>query len=186
MNPIFLWLICFAVPTLTAGIIVKILPDNQVGLDKRWLLIIHLGLCISILISQYFIYKLGLNFPWHNNIYSVAIFTVSIIISYFVLAKLGIWYAISTILQQLTLGSIILLLMTSYNLYLIILLIVPIYVWCHSSNSKNILLRTILFTCWGILSVILFYFYKNIFLIASLQTILGAVLVSRKIVYPTR
>lgn len=184
MTPIYAWLVAYAAPALTAGATVKLLPPNGARPSKRNAIIMHAALAVSVLLSQYFIYANSITFPWHQNVFSIITYIVSVAIAVSLLGSMGFWYGLSALLQQLAMLSIAFLLSSAYPLHLVVLLIVPLYAWCHALQVNRWLTRISLFLLWGIASIILFSISQNLYLIAALHTLFGSLLISRSLLYP--
>ena len=183
MSFLYVWLIAYVAPALLAGTAIKILPKKRTELNLRDALMMHVALIASVVLSQYFIYSSGLTFPWFPNALSVAVYILSILISIALVGSRGIWYGISALIQQLTMASIAFLLLPVFPFYMVALLIIPVYVWCHRTQTNNWQLRTILFLIWGAISIYLFLIFPNVYLIAALHTLLGSILISRSLLY---
>jgi hypothetical protein len=184
MSLFYIWLIAYAAPAIFAGATVKLLPPSKAKPSKRNAVIMHIALAVSVLLSQYFIYANGLSFPWYPNTFSILVYIVSVAIAVSLLGSMGFWYGLSALLQQATMLSMVFLLSPAYSLYLVVLLIVPLYAWCHALQVNHWLTRILLFLLWGIASIFLFSISQNLYLIAALHTLFGSLLISRSLLYP--
>ena len=183
MNLIFVWAITYAVPGIAAGSIIKLLPARSAGLSKRNIFIMHGALLISALASQYAIYSLGFIFPWVPNEISIYVFIASVFLALAVVGSVGVWYGLSVLLQQSAMLLMAYILLPTFPVYLVILLVVPIFIFCHTLQTGRWLIRGSLFVFWGIISILLFSITHNIWLIAALHTLGGALLIKNQILY---
>src|SRR3989344_683525 len=136
MNLISIWFVTYAIPALIVGSLVKVLPQN-VASEKRNAIITHSGLLISILATQYAMYALGFSFPWNPDTFSIFVFGFSVIFAAYLLGQLGIWYGLSALLQQLTMLSISFLLLPTFSIPLVVLLVVPLFIFCHLLSTQH-------------------------------------------------
>jgi hypothetical protein len=183
MSLFYIWLVAYAAPALIAGTTVKLLLPSKTKPSKRNVVIMHVALAVSALVSQYFIYANDLSFPWYPNAFSILVYIVSMAIAVSLLGSMGFWYGLSALLQQSTMLSMAFLLLPVYPLYLITLLIVPLYAWCHALQVSHWLTRILLFLLWGVVSIFLFSISQNLYLIAALHTLFGSLLISRSLLY---
>ncbi len=179
-----MWLVAYAAPGLIAGTSIKLLPKRKDRVGASVIIIATIALIVSISISQYFIHTSSLVFPWYPKTLSIIAYILSIFIAIRLIGKMSIWYSFFALIQELAVGSITFLLLPFLPLYLIILLIVPLFVWGHDFQTSRWLIRTILFTALGAISVLLFSLLLDFYLLAALHTLIGAILISRSIVYP--
>lgn len=185
MSPLYAWLIAYAAPALIAGSIVKSVPKKSSGPNVRNAVFTHVMLLLSGLLGQYFIYSSDLAFPWFQNIWSIAIYALSVLIAVLIIGHNGALYSLSALVQQFSMLSIAYFLFPSYSIPLIILLIAPIFAWCHTMKTKKWILRILLFLAWGSISVIIFSISKNIYLVSAMHALLGSILISKSVIYPT-
>ena len=143
----------------------------------------HLALLVSVLASQYALYCSGLSFPWYPGPLSLLALAASALLSFALIGPLGLWYAVSAFLQELTMCSIACYLLHIFPVSAVVLLVVPVFVACHFLSLKNWKLKLLLVTLWGVASVVLFAATRNVYLIAALHTLFGAVLISRSFLY---
>lgn len=183
MNLIFIWLITYAIPGIFAGGLVKLLPSRSVGLSKRNILIMHGALLVSTLASQYAVYTLEFSFPWFPDGISFFVYVASVLAAVFLLGSMGGWYGLSALLQQLTILSSALILLSAFSVYTVAVLIVPVFVFCHTLQGKYWRMRTLLFLLWGTSSIFLFSIIHNVWLIAALHTLFGVLLIKWSILY---
>lgn len=184
MSAVYIWLIAYALPAIVSGAAIKLLPRKKDRLSKRNAAIIHAALAVSTCFSQYFIHASGRVFPWYPNPLSIIVYLASVLIAIIFIGRIGLWYGLSALLQQLTMVSTAFLLLPVLPFYAVALLLVPLYVWGHSTQGTHRLMKILLFTVWGVASLFLFSVLPNVYLIASLHTLLGAMLISRSILYP--
>lgn len=182
-NLILIWLFAYVMPAAAAcGI--SALSFRAVALPQRNIIVMHIALLVSILASQYAIHSLGFAFPWRPDHISLLVLAVSAGFAFSIVGMLGLWYAASSFVQELTTLSIAFLLMTAFPVYAAVLLIAPVFVACHFLSFERWRLRVSLFTLWGVVSVLLFSIMPNVYLIAALHTFVGTVLISRSVLYP--
>ncbi|OGE87546.1 MAG: hypothetical protein A3J07_04890 [Candidatus Doudnabacteria bacterium RIFCSPLOWO2_02_FULL_49_13] len=185
MKLIYSWFVAYATPALLAGAAVKILPQTKQRLSLRNGLIIHGALLASIVISQYFIHQANLDFPWQPHGYSIVILLLSIAIAYKFIGFYTLGYVVSCLIQEATMQSIAFLLLPSFPLFIVLLLVVPLYVWCHPLlRPKHSLIRILIFFGWGIIAISLFSILKDLYVIAGLHLLLGSWLISRSLLHP--
>lgn len=183
MHILFLWLFAYVLPAFVTGGVLWIV-SRRAGNAKRDALIIHGGLLFSVLTSQYALYLIGLEFPWRPHLLSFLLLIASILFAARMLGMFGIWYALSALLQQLTILSVSFLLLPFLSLPIVLLLVVPIFTLGHAQEVRHRQMRIILLSAWGIASVTLFSFFPNIYLLAALHTFLGVIGIRQSIVYP--
>lgn len=186
MNPIYAWIIAYAAPALLAGGIVKSLPRPEKTPNPRNTIITHATLLFSGFLGQYFLITEGIPFPWFPGILSVVLYVVAISLAAVLIGKGGILYGFSAFVQQFSMLSISLLLLQYFPWYAVVVFIVPLFVWCHTTDTGMFLGRTLLFSAWGVLSVLLFHLFKDIYTISALHTIFGAILVKKGMLYPRK
>lgn len=183
MQPISLWLLMYALPAFVTGGIVQF--SSRYGSNPtRDALIIHAGLVTSIFASQYAIKTLGLAFPWQPQLLSLIICAASILFAMRMLGLFGMWYSLSAFLQQLTILSVSFLLRSFLSLPVVLFLVVPIFSLGHAQNVAHRRIRVILISLWGVASILLFRVLPDVYLLASLHTLLGTIGIRRSIVYP--
>ncbi len=190
MQGILFLSLTFITPALLTGMGLYIFsqdaPKRMSDLTKlKWsMAIIHTGLLISIILSQFIIQILGLSFPWHLSIISAICFLVSVGIAFFLIRQLGIWYGLSALIQQFTILSVAFFSFSLIPFWSTLLLIVPIFAFGHMIPGPNRWLRLFLLLVWGCLAVWIFYMIKDPYIVAALHTLLGAILIKKGIAYP--
>ena len=184
MNPLLIWFLGYTLPALVAGVAVNVLPRGKGRLNIRNVIIVNVALVVAIIINQYFIYTLGLTFPWFPNLLSFVAYVGVVLLTTSLLGSVGFWYGMSAFVQQLTMLSVTFMLLSTYPLHLIILLIVPLYSCCHLLHARKRILRVALFLIWGSLSILIFSIWRNIFLNTALHTLFGALLIYKSLIYP--
>jgi hypothetical protein len=185
MNQIYMWLLAYVIPGFLAGVVIKFLPKSKDRVGASTIALATIALIVSTSISQYFIYTSGLVFPWHPKALSIASYILSVFIATHLIGKMTIWYSLFAFIQELAISSITFLLLPYLPLYLIILLIVPLFVWGHDLQTSRWVIRTILFTTFGAIAIFLFSLTLDFYLLAALHTLVGAILISRFVVYPS-
>lgn len=183
MHAISLWLVTYAIPAFATGGIIWICSRYKSN-ARRNALIIHAGLLTSILASQYALHTFGLTFPWRPQLISLVIFGGGVALALWMFGVFGLWYALSAFLQQLTILSVSFLLFSFLSLPIVLMLVVPIYVLGHVQDVRHRSIRIILISLWGVLSIVLFSILPDIYFLAALHTLLGAIGIRRQIVYP--
>jgi hypothetical protein len=181
MNLISAWLLTYLAPAVAAGAIVTVFARRS-NASKRIAIAVHSALVFSAFASQYVIWTTGLTFPWETSTFSIICFLLSILISAIMIRSFAIWYALSALLQQLTMLSVAFLLLTQLPLWSVILLVVPPFVWCHDME-RMFGTKMLLFSLWGTSSIALFSFIPNLLLIAAVHSVLGTLLISFRIIH---
>lgn len=184
MNPFYVWIIAYAAPALIAGGVVKALPRPARRPNPRNTIITHATLILSGFLGQYFLRAAGLFFPWFPGVFSISAYALSLVVAFLVIGRGGILYGLSAFIQQFSMLSISFLLLPVFPLWAVILLIVPLFVWCHTMETEHALVRTLLFSAWGVLSILLFHVLQDIYIVAALHAVFGVFLVSRGMLYP--
>ena len=181
MNPFLMWFIAYILPVLIVLSSIITMPNAKRGTILRSI-IIHLGLLLSIILSQYFILKSGNAFSYSPTIFLLP-FLASIIISVMILGKFGTFYSLSAFLQQLCMLSVTFLLLPSLPLYYTILLVIPIYSLSHLLQPKNYQIKIPLTFIWGVLSIIIFAIFTDIYLNMAIHNFIGTMLISKNFIY---
>lgn len=182
MSPLGIWFLVYAIPAATAGGIALLFP-RKTSAPRRDILIIHAALLVSIIASQYAIQSLGLSFPWHISFLSLAVFITAAVFAFLLIGTLGFWYAFSALVQEFTMLSIAFLLLPVFPIYVVILLVGGVFVPCHFLTLERWRLKLLLVSLWNAASVLLFVATGNVYLIAAIHTILGALLISKSILF---
>jgi hypothetical protein len=183
MTLIELWLFAYALPAFLAACWIKLFSKQEGGSPKN-ILVIHAVLLGSIVATQSALYARGLAFPWPGE-WSLALYVASAALATLVLGRLGLLYGASALVQQLTLLSIAYLLLPAFPLWAVVLLVVPLFVFCHDMTGvPHWRTRLLLISLWGVASILLFAYARDVFLIAALHTLFGTALISRKILFP--
>ena len=180
MTPVAIWFTAYILPALVAGTLVKLLPPRN-GTATRNGIIIHGALIFSIVVTEHAIHVAGLIFPWHISLVSLFLYLTSFLVAVSLIGLAGISYAVSALIQQLTLLSIAFLLLSAYPVYSVILLVVPAYVLCHKLKTRKWSTRLPIIATWGVTSILLFTIVPSVLFIAALHAIFGSVLISRSI-----
>src|SRR3989344_7791365 len=182
MNPIYFWLVCYIMPVILVISYYIIFKPKKI--IKR--IITHIGLFVSILLSQYFILYTERIFSFKFSIISISLFVISVIIAYLVIGKIGLLYSISAFLQQLTMISITFLLLPFFKLYFILILVVPIYAITHLQEKRYAITKLFLTAAWGVISILLFIILKDIYFPIALHILGGIFLLKNGIIYPRK
>ncbi|NOS66917.1 MAG: hypothetical protein HOO67_00930 [Candidatus Peribacteraceae bacterium] len=185
MHAISLWFLTYALPAFVTGGIIQFFSRYKSN-PKRDGMIIHAGLLLSILASQYALYLNGSVFPWSPHILSFLFFIASVLFASRMLGMFGVWYALSAFLQQLTILSSSFLLLTFLSLPIVVLLIVPIFALGHAQDVRHRCIRIIVISLWGAASISLFSIMHDLYFLAALHTMLGVIGIQRKIMYPQK
>jgi hypothetical protein len=180
MKPLMIWLIGYFSPAVVAGSFPQLLPTSN-SVPIRDAAVVHGALIFSIFVSQYTIHTAGLAFPWNISTLSLSAYVASTVIAVGLIGLVGLWYALSALIQQLTLLSITFLLLTACPAYLVVLLVVPPFVLCHKLWEKNWRIKATLITVWGVSCIGIFIILPNLWLIAGLHAVFGALLMSLSI-----
>ncbi|MEJ0053867.1 MAG: hypothetical protein WDN10_04060 [bacterium] len=182
MNPLVIWLLAYALPAFLAGCYIKLCSHQEGGSPKN-LTFIHVVLLVSALASQCAIYAQGISFPT-PGIWFLVVFAASVAIAGFFIGRLGLLYGVSALLQQACMLSIAFLLLPAFPVWIVVLLIVPLFVFCHQLTGVPYWrTRIILITLWGSVSVLIFAFIPDILLVSSLHTLFGTILIANGILH---
>jgi hypothetical protein len=184
MAPLLTWFVAYLLPAAIGYGVVKASPRRKIGRLTNDMLIIPGMLLVSIGISQYCIFSQGLTFPWNLESLWVLAYLAAIVLAGLLLGKFGIVYAISVLIQQLTMLSITFILLQAFPVYVAALLIAPVYTILHRLRTPYSFRIMALFFVWGVASVALFSYFPNLWLIASLHLLFGSLLVKRRILSP--
>ena len=113
------------------------------------------------------------------------LFVASVALAGGAIGKLGWLYGPSALIQELCLLSIAFLLLPTFPIYIVVLLIVPLFVFCHQlTKVPYALTRALLIAIWGTAALIIFSYTRNLFLVASLHVLLGTVLIAMGVLHP--
>src|SRR5581483_11282000 len=92
------WFVAYLLPVMLVFGTIFVF-SGRAGTAFR-MIVVHAGLCLSILLSQYFIYSSGRSFPWIFSPFSVLLFVIATTIISALLGRFGFLYAISSLIQQ--------------------------------------------------------------------------------------
>ena len=183
MNALFIWGIAYVVPALCADTFIALFPERRTVVHRRNAEVMHGMLVISALASQYVLYRMGNPFPWELNA-SVLVYMLSVLVAFGMIGKLGLWYGLSSLIQEFATLSISFYLFSVFPLFVVLLLVVPVFVFSHPLRAKHWLIRLLIISFWGIASVSLFFIFRNVWVIAALHTLLGAFFIKQNVLYP--
>jgi hypothetical protein len=183
MNLILIWFLAYVLPFAAAFVVVKISPRRWTGSLSSNIIIVHVALLISILASQEVIHSFGRSFPLVFLPWGL-LYAVAALLAVALLGIFGLWYALSALLQQLTMLSISFVLFPALPLYVVVLLVVPVYAVAHFMRVRYDSAKALLFVAWGAASVCIFYFLPSIWPLAALHTLFGALLIKQAVLYP--
>ncbi len=184
MSAFLIWFVAYALPAGAGYCAVKVAQRRwAAGTVLQDAVVIHGALLISIAISQYLIHSFGLAFPWSLESYWVFAYVGAIAMSCLVLGTFGLGYALSALIQQLTMLSVAFLLLPALPVYAAIILIVPIYALLHRMRARYDWRVMSLFLVWGVASVGFFALFHNIWVTAALHALFGATLIQRSVLY---
>ena len=176
------WFIAYLFPVLLVfGVIVFF--SRRPGTAFR-MIVVHSGLCLSIMLSQFLLYFAYRPFPWNFYIPSIIFFMAATVVVFALLGRFGLLYALSAFIQQLTLVSIAYYLSDVFGFWQIVLLVIPIYSVSHLLQLKHWYVRIPATLLWGMVSLALFALRGDIFLNASLHATLGSILIYGGVLYP--
>ncbi|MBI4094708.1 MAG: hypothetical protein HY435_00755 [Candidatus Liptonbacteria bacterium] len=177
------WLFAYMFPGLSVLSVIRFFPQYRAGTLFRGL-VVHSGLLLSTIFSQYLLYASGRGFPWVPHPATLVLFTGIAAAVLVVLGRFGFFYALSALLQQLTMTSIAYYLLGSLPFLLIVVLIVPFYALSHLLQPKYWHVKIPATLLWGLLSLALFAARGDVFLNASLHAITGSFFIHKGIMYP--
>jgi hypothetical protein len=169
-------------PVLLVLSAIFIFPKARQGTIKRGV-IIHLGLLLSIILSQSLIFKIGKLSTFYNSSMFILPFLASIIISLIILGRFGMFYSLSAALQQLCMLSVTSLLLPVLPIGYTILLIIPVYSFSHLLQPKKWQFKIPLTLIWGALSLIIFTLIQDVYLNMSIHNFIGTFLISKNLIY---
>ena len=184
MISLSVWFLFYLLPIGVAGGIAKLFPTRGNEPISRDAFVIHVALLISILGSQYALFTAGRAFPWSAEDPFIFLYAAGIVFSFLLLRSLGLWYALSALLQQACMLSMAFVLYEAFPLWGVVLLVVPIYTLAHLLKVRYAWSRMALFFAWGAIIVLLFPLLPSVWLFAALHTIAGAVLIRFGVLYP--
>jgi len=177
------WLFAYILPGVSVLAVIHFFPQYRAGTLFRGI-VVHSGLLVSTILSQYLIYTTGRTLPWIPHVSSVFLFVGIAIAVLVILRRFGFFYVLSAFLQQLTMISIAYYLLDSLSFLLIIVLVVPFYAFSHLLQLKYWHIKIPITLLWGFLSLGIFVLYEDLFLNASLHAIVGSLLIYKGILYP--
>lgn len=191
MHIITEWAVCYLLPGIATLIVTHYFAEKKKHGALRGNLahtpvitfLLHLGLLMSIALSQYFIYQHGKSFPINNHPSSIAFLIVSIALAYKHIGQFSLPYTLSSLIQELTMLSGAYLLLLDLPLWQVSLLIVPLYSAIHLTQLKHWQIKVPLTAMWGFISVLLFSRYYDLYVNVAVHTLIGAVLISEGIIY---
>lgn len=186
MHVASLWLVTYVLPALITGGALQFFSRHHPSRPKCDALIIHAGLAVSILANHYAFHVLGFAFPWYPHLLSILTYAASMFFAMYMLGIFGMWYSLSAFLQQLTILSISFLLLHELPLFLVLLLVVPLFALGHTQNVQQRRMRIAVLSLWGVASITLFTILSDVYLLAALHTLLGTIGIRRSIVYPMK
>lgn len=167
-----------------AGGIGKFFPDYNKEPVGRNVLIIHVALIVSILGSQYALFAAGRAFPWHVADPFLIFYAASALFALWLLGSLGIWYALSAFLQQAMMLSMAFVLYPAFPLWILVLLIVPIYTLAHLLKVRYAWSRMALFFAWDTVAVVGFSIWPSVWFFSAIHTLAGVLLIKWDVLYP--
>lgn len=177
----------YALPALATGTLIKFVPTKNILSDRRYGgVLVHVVLLGSIFASQYSLHALGIPFPWTSTLPSLVFFALCVLFAALLLRWLGVWYSLSAFVQQLSMFSVAVILLPSLSLLVVTPLIIIPFVYAHPFQKSRGLLRVTLFSAWGIISVLLYAFLPNLWVIAGLHTLVGALAIRFGILFPSK
>ena len=127
MHSLIIWLIIYCLPALVAGGISR----YYIQYHRRILVFIHILLVVSAGASLYIIDISGLTFPWHVDILPVVSYAATVLFAVVLLGRLGIFYGVSALIQEFTMLSSAFILLQYFPVYVAILMIAPLFIFCH-------------------------------------------------------
>ncbi len=184
-SEILIWFLIYVLPVIAAYIFALFVPIKKWTTAWRRIntIAIHIAILISFALSQYVIYSSNLMFPWRLDSLSATLLVVSVFIAVLVIGRFGIIYSASAFIQEATMLSISYLLLQTLPVWLVILLVIPLFVFSHFLSLEKWKLRLFLLTLGGSASILLFSITLNIYLLTSLHILVGAFLISKSIIY---
>jgi len=177
---ILLWFIFYFLPAGLAFVLIRFFSERG-SMFRAFL--VHGALVFSIFLTQYLLYSEGKYFPWHIHLYSVMLFALALITTPFIVGRFSIFYIFSAFVQELTMLSMAFYLMPTLSFWLAVIFIVPVYAFSHFTHKERWQARLWATSVWGILSIALFSYQKDILLNTALHAIFGAVLIYYGIIY---
>jgi hypothetical protein len=173
VKDLLIWFVGYAAPSVATGAVIKRLPRYRTF--ERTILI-HGALLFSICCSQFAGAWEGLRFPWHISMFSGFGYLAAVMLSVGMFGRIGFWYAVSALAQQITISSTSFILLSHQPEWVVIVLVIPFFVWCHDLGGDLWILRVSLLAFWGVCSILLFATFADVMVNASLHTLFGALL----------
>lgn len=171
-------IISYFTPAILALAITRIVFAGQ---TMKSILVIHCFLLISLILSTYILWSHNFHFwviSW--NIFA-ALYLCSVLFWYIYLGKTWVAYSISVLLQELTILLTAMILLFSFPIYIVYLLIIPLFIISHDSVSKYKLLRILILSFWWGATLYLFSLTQNIWLSILIHNLLWIILIKQKV-----
>lgn len=180
MHLLLIWFVTYVVPAGLSWLTTFFLT-RKAGIEKYNLLIIHAALLISIGLSQYAIYSLGLSFPWRLTPISLVALAVALVFTRIMIGSVGPWYLGSALIQEFAMISIAYVLLSYFPVHIVVLLVAPVFVLAHFLSFTRWKIRLLLLSLWGTITIPLFILTYNVYVIAALHAIVGSFFISRSV-----
>ena len=185
MQPLLYWVIGYLLPMLfTYFFYLYVFQKTKHG-KKDWaqFILIHTSILISIFLSQHFLHQNKIMYSFHTSGFSLGLLLIVSLGSIRLLGKFGLFYLLSSFLQQLCITSITHLLLNFYSLTAVLVLLVPLYVLGHIHNRKQWKTKTTPTLLWGITGVLLYSVTFDLFLNTALHLLIGTYGIKRRVLY---
>ena len=179
MNFILIWIVAYLLPGLFTGFILFLFRVNR----NMSLMIIHVFLVVSIVLSFYSIHALGLVFPGFHDPLALLVYGASVLISMMMIGKIGMFYGFSSFVQELTMLLMLFLLSSYFPYWIAYLMVVPLYVLAHNLKSSYRYGIILTLSLWGVCILYLFLSGVDIFYLSAIHTIIGSLLIKKSMIY---
>ncbi len=177
------WLFAYILPILLVVAVIRFFPEYRAGTLFRGA-VVHIGLLVSIVLSQYLLYAVERSFPWNFRLASIFSFIGVAVAIFVILGRFGLFYTFSALIQQLTMTSIAYYLYGPLSFFFIVILVVPPYSLSHLFQPKYWQVKIPVTLLWGFISLALFFLWQDVFLNALVHAIAGAFFIRRGVMYP--
>jgi hypothetical protein len=171
----YIWLLGYALPASCFFFV-----SRKFKILKHRVAVMHTGLLISIFLLSFFGVRLHFGF----NLFEVAFFFISVLFSLFILGHFGLWYAVSTMIQEYCILLAGILGIEAFGLGYGVLVTAAVFALAHLVNPVNWRRKLSLTLCWGIASLLLYVWLKDPLFNIALHTALGVPLIRMKILFP--
>lgn len=172
--PLQEWILFYAVPAALAAFF----ASRRKSFNAR-LIVIHIGLIVSIFLISFAGIKLRGQFQIYPSVFLLA----SAIFAIFLLARLGVVYSISSIIQEWCLLLAATLAEYEVGIFWASFITALIFSLAHLVDLGHWQLKLPLALFWGILSVFLYGFLQQPMLNFAIHIVAGTILIRMGLLY---